>query len=174
MHLPLLSDKSIELGKRGESWVAQFATGCPSMGAASGEGVYPILHDASPPFVASQHPERSTERRKARMPSRKSPCNSGAWEETLFLSGTGWLEGPHGPSRDAVLRNRRSHTAATERPGLECLKERNSGRRAIPNRARRTRQLKLRLLLIVYHLMRNGNAPGEVPGFRGGGPRCGL
>ena len=149
LHLPLLSDKSIELGKRGGSWVAQFTTGCPPMGAASGEGVYPILHDASPPIAASQHPERPSERRKARMPSRKSPCDSGAWEGTLFLVEAGWLEGPHGPPRDAVFRNRRSHTAATQRPGLGSLKERNSGRRAIPNRARRTRQLKLRLLLIV-------------------------
>ena len=172
LHLPLLSGKLIELGKRGESWVDPFTSCCPPMGAASGEGVYPILHDASPPIAAAQHPERSPERRKARIPSRKSPRDSGMWEETHFLAGKGWLEGPHEPSRDAVLRHRRSHTAATRRPGLERLKERNSGRRAIPNRARRTRRLKLRLPLIFYHLMCNGRAPGKVPGFRG--PRCGL
>ena len=174
LHLPLPSDKAIELGKRGESWVAPFTSCCPSIGAASEEGVYPILHDAYPPIASSQHPERSPERRKARMPPRKSPCDSGMWEETLFLAGKVRLEGPHEPSRDAVLRHGRSHTAATRRQCLERLKERNSGRRAIPNRARRTRRLKLRLLFIVYHLMRDGNAPGEVPGFRGGGPRCGL
>ena len=174
LHLPLLSGKLIELGKRGESWVAPFTSCCPSIGAASEEGVYPILHDASPPIASSQHPERSPARRKARKPPRKSPCDSGMWEETLYLVGKVRLEGPHEPSRDAVLRRGRSHTAATRRQCLERLKERNSGRRAIPNRARRTRRPKLRPLFIVYHLMRDGNAPGEVHGFRGGGPRCGL